>query len=266
MVGIESLDPGVLVLVLLGGFLAGWVDAVVGGGGLIQLPVVLMVPGMTPVQALATNKLGSLFGTSTSAITYFRRTTTPLKPSLPMAVVAFCGSFGGAIVASSLPQAVFKPVILLALVAVAAFTVLRPDAGQLHQPTTSERTALLRSTALGLVIGFYDGVLGPGTGSFLIIGLITLLGQSFLRASTQAKVANMATNLGALAFFSLHGSILWALGLLLGLANMAGGYTGARSAVAKGNGFVRIVFLAVVSVLIIKTGWDVWQELVLGRN
>ena len=241
------MDPGDLLLVLLGGFLAGWVDAVVGGGGLIQLPVVLMVPGMTPVQALATNKLGSLFGTSTSAITYFRRTTTPLKPSLPMAAVAFCGSFGGAIVASSLRQAVFKPVILLALVAVAAFTVLRPDAGQLHQPTTSERTALLRSTILGLVIGFYDGVLGPGTGSFLIIGLITLLGQSFLRASAQAKV-------------------LWALGLLLGLANMAGGYTGARSAVAKGNGFVRVVFLAVVSVLIIKTGWDVWQDLVLGRN
>ncbi|WP_129662093.1 TSUP family transporter [Rothia uropygialis] len=258
--GIESLDPGTLVLVLVGGFLAGWVDAVVGGGGLIQLPVVLMIPGMTPVQALATNKFGSLLGTSTSAVTYFRRTTTPLRPSLPMAGVAFFGSFAGAAVAASLPQAVFKPVILAALIAVAVFTVLKPNAGTLTKPTMDSRSVLVRSTVLGLVIGFYDGVLGPGTGSFLIIGLITLLGQNFLRASAQAKVVNMATNLGALAFFGFHGSVVWALGLLLGIANMVGGYTGARSAVSRGNRFIRVVFLAVVAVLIVKTGWDIYAD------
>ncbi|MCP3425067.1 TSUP family transporter [Rothia sp. AR01] len=258
---LESLDPGILTLIVVAGFAAGWVDAVVGGGGLIQLPVVLLIPGMSPVQALATNKMGSVFGTATSAVTFYRRTTAPLRPALPMAAVAFCGSFGGASVASLLPAEVFKPVILAALIGVASFTVARPQAGQLERPQRARREQALIGTALGVGIGFYDGILGPGTGSFLIIGMITLLGFSFLRASAQAKVVNLATNLGALLFFSLNGSLVPLLGLVLGAANMLGGYVGARSAVARGNRFIRVVFLAVVLVLIAKMAWDVYREL-----
>lgn len=259
--GLEALDPGTLALVLCAGLAAGWIDAVVGGGGLIQLPAVLMLPGLTPVQALATNKLGSVFGTATSALTYFRRTPARIRPALPMAAVAFGGSFGGASTAAMLPVLVFKPIILVALVGVAAFTVFAPGAGQLDGDPPAGWREHAYPVLIGLGLGFYDGVLGPGTGSFLIISLITLMGMSFLRASAHAKVVNTSTNLGALLFFSLHGSVLPALGLVLGLANMCGGYLGARSAVARGSTFIRVVFLVVVSALILKTGADLWQQL-----
>lgn len=254
-------EPWILLLLIMAGFAAGWVDAVAGGGGLLQLPVMLMIPGVSPVQALATNKLGSVFGTSISAVTFYRRTTARLRPALPMAAVAFLGSFMGASVASRLPKEVFTPVILTALVGVALFTLLKPEAGQLERPQLTPGRQALLSVLIGVVIGFYDGLLGPGTGSFLIIGMITILGYSFLRASAQAKVVNTATNLGALAFFASHGAVLWAFGLILGVSNLLGGYLGARSAVAKGSRFIRIVFLVVVSALIVKLGFDLWRDL-----
>ena len=113
---------------------------------------------------------------------------------------------------------------------------------------------------IGGVIGFYDGLIGPGTGSFLIIALVSAMGYAFLEASAKAKIVNVATNAGALLFFVPHGAVLWGLGLVLGMANMAGGYLGARTAVQQGSKFIRIVFLAVVGALIIKLGSDVWQD------
>nr|WP_312856873.1 TSUP family transporter [Arthrobacter mobilis] len=245
---------------VVAGFCAGWVDAVVGGGGLIQLPALLLVPGISPVQALATNKLGSIFGTTTSSITYFRRAKPDLRTALPMAGIALAGSFCGAILATSLPAAVFKPVIIAALAIVAVFTALHPTAGTLTQLRHSGARHFGTAGGIGLVIGFYDGLIGPGTGSFLVIGMVALLGYSFLAASAKAKIVNMATNLGALLYFLPHGSLLWGLGLLLGMANMAGGYVGARTALTRGSRFVRVVFLLVVAVLIVKLGWDVLQE------
>ncbi|NJC21929.1 hypothetical protein BJ994_001005 [Arthrobacter pigmenti] len=258
--GLEEIQLATIVLVIVAGFAAGWVDAVVGGGGLIQLPALLMVPGITPVQALATNKMGSIFGTTTSAVTYFRRARPDLKTAVPMAVIALAGSFGGAILASSLPASVFRPVILVALIAVAIFTAFRPTIGTLTKLRYTGHRHYGTAGAIGLVIGFYDGLLGPGTGSFLIIAMVTLLGYSFLGASAKAKIVNMATNLGALAFFVPNGSLLWGLGLLLGGANMAGGYLGSRMAITRGSTFIRVVFLVVVAVLIVKLGHDVWVE------
>jgi uncharacterized protein len=257
--GLEHLPPATIALVVVAGFCAGWVDAVVGGGGLIQLPALLLVPGISPVQALATNKLGSIFGTTTSAVTYFRRARPDLKTALPMAGVALAGSFCGAVLASSLPAEVFKPIILAALVAVSVFTAVHPGAGALTKLRHTGVRHVGTAAAIGLVIGFYDGLIGPGTGSFLVIAMVALLGYSFLAASAKAKIVNMATNLGALLYFVPHGSVLWGLGLVLGAANMAGGYTGARMAVTKGSGFVRLVFLLVVAALIVKLGWDVLQ-------
>jgi uncharacterized membrane protein YfcA len=258
--GLEDLQAGTIVLVVLAGFAAGWVDAVVGGGGLLQLPALLMVPGITPVQALATNKMGSIFGTTTSAVTYFRRARPDLRTALPMAGIALAGSFGGAFLAASLPASVFKPIIVFALVAVALFTAFRPTVGTLTRLRHSGHRHYGTAAAIGLLIGFYDGLIGPGTGSFLIIAMVTLLGYSFLAASAKAKIVNMATNFGALLFFLPHGSLLWGLGLLLGLANMAGGYLGSRMAISAGSRFIRIVFLVVVAALILKLGHDVWLE------
>ncbi len=258
--GLEELQLATIVLIVLAGFAAGWIDAVVGGGGLIQLPALLLVPGIGPGQALATNKLGSIFGTTTSAITYFRRARPDLRTALPMAAIALAGSYGGAVLAALLPASVFKPVIVAALVAVALFTAFRPTVGTLTKLRHTGHRHYGIAIAIGLVIGFYDGLLGPGTGSFLIIAMVTLLGYNFLAASAKAKIVNMATNVGALLFFAPNGYLLWGLGLLLGAANMAGGYLGARMAITKGSTFIRVVFLAVVAVLIVKLGYDIWVE------
>ena len=255
--GLEGLTAGTIALIVLAGFAAGWIDAVVGGGGLLQLPALLLVPGISPVQALATNKMGSIFGTTTSAVTYYRRAQPDLKTAIPMAMVALAGSFGGAILATLLPEEVIKPVIIAALVAVGLFTLFRPTAGELTalRHTGSRHYAV--AGVIGLVIGGYDGLIGPGTGSFLIIAMVAFMGYNFLAASAKAKIVNMATNLGALAFFLPTGHLLWGIGLVLGAANMAGGYLGARMAVSKGSKFIRIVFLSVVGALIIKLGYDV---------
>ncbi|ALE05311.1 hypothetical protein AL755_07255 [Arthrobacter sp. ERGS1:01] len=258
--GFEHITIATILLVIVAGFAAGWIDAVVGGGGLLQLPVMLMIPGITPVQALATNKMGSIFGTTTSAVTYYRRVKPDLRTALPMAGVALLGSLGGAVVASSLPGSVFKPIIVAALVAVALFTALKPNIGELTVLRHSGHRHYILAGLIGGVIGFYDGLIGPGTGSFLVIALVSLMGYAFLEASAKAKIVNLATNAGALMIFAPHGALLWGVGLVLGGANMAGGYLGARTAVKQGNKFIRIVFLAVVTVLIIKLGFDVWNE------
>lgn len=261
---VDQLTWSTLALVLVLGLSAGWIDAVVGGGGLLQLPALLLIPGIAPISALATNKLGSIAGTTTSAITYYRGVRPDLRTALPMAAFAGAGSFSGACVAALVPQALFKPVILLALVVVTVITAVRPNLGQESSLRYRGRQHYLVACAVGAAIGFYDGVLGPGTGTFLVIGLVSVLGYSFLQASAKAKIVNVATNLAALAFFAPHGAVLWRLGILLAAANAAGGYLGSRTAITKGSGFIRVVFLAVVSALLIKLGWDVFSPLFVG--
>ncbi|MDQ4502724.1 TSUP family transporter [Sinomonas sp. ASV322] len=258
--GLESIDLLTLVLVIVAGFCAGWVDAVVGGGGLIQLPALLALPGMTPVHALATNKMGSVFGTTTSAATYARRVRPDFRTAIPMALVALAGAFGGAALASALPARVFKPIILAAIVAVAIFTIVKPQLGQYTELRLKGPRHFAAACGLGGAIGFYDGLIGPGTGSFLVIALVSGMGYAFLEASAKAKIVNMATNIGALLLFAPNGALLWGLGLVLGAANMCGGYVGARMAVSRGNRFIRWVFLAVVAALAVKLGFDVWNE------
>ena len=258
--GLEQLTWGMLILVVIAAFGAGWIDAVVGGGGLLQLPAVLLIPGITPVQALATNKLGSIFGTATSSVTYYRRARPDIRTALPMALIALTGSFGGAAVATVLPASAFKPIIVIALLAVALFTAFKPQLGAATALRFSGHRHHIAAGAAGLVIGFYDGLIGPGTGTFLVITLVALLGYDFLQSSAKAKIVNFATNAGALILFIPHGAVLWVLGLILGAANTAGSYLGSRMAISRGSGFIRAVFLGVVILLIAKLGVDVWNE------
>ncbi|MFN2320327.1 MAG: TSUP family transporter [Dermatophilaceae bacterium] len=251
-------DLTLLLLMALAGFAAGWVDAVVGGGGLIQLPaLVLGFPGATPAQLLATNKISSIFGTATSSITYVRRIRPDLRTALPMAGVAFLGAIGGALIGVHIPKAAFNPIILVLLVVVGAYTVLRPSLGQV----TVLRYAGARHTATAMMVGFligvYDGALGPGTGSFLVFALVGLLGYAFLEASAKAKIANFATNLGALVVFVPGGHVMWEVGLVMAAANIVGGYVGARTAVARGSTFVRVVFVVVIAAFTVRIGGDV---------
>ena len=253
-------DPtyGVLALLALAGLAAGFVDAVVGGGGLIQLPALLLgLPNATPVQLLATNKLASICGTTVSSATYYRRIRPDPKTFVPLMLFAFVGSAAGAVAASHVPRSAFEPIVLVALIVVGAYVVLKPSLGEVTELRFAGHHHTAAAVGVGLVVGFYDGALGPGTGSFFVFSLVGLLGYSFLEASAKARLANWATNLAALCIFVPQGAVLWKTGLVLGVCNLVGGYLGARTAVAQGARFVRIFFVIVVSAFIVRIGGDV---------
>lgn len=247
----------VVLLCLAAGF-AGWFDAVVGGGGLVQLPALLvLLPGASPAQVLATNKLSSVFGTSAAAATYYRRVRPDLRTALPMAAVALVGAALGAALASVVPSEVFRPVVLVLLVAVAAYVAVRPALGAEQSLRWDGRQHHVAAGLGGFGLGFYDGIFGPGTGTFLVFLLVGLLGYSFLQASAKARIVNLATNVGALLVFIPQGAPLWATGLLMGACNVAGGWLGAHTAIRRGSAFVRAVFLVVVAALVLRLAYDV---------
>lgn len=254
LLGMPALTTGTFILLLAAALLAGWVDAVVGGGGLIQLPAILLVPGLAPVHAIATNKVSSCLGTAAAALTYRRRVGFPSGVA-PAAALAFLGSMAGALLATRLPTEVFTPIVIAALAVVLLITVARPSAFSAERsgvPALPHRTAILRGCAIGAVVGVYDGVMGPGTGSFLVLGFILLVGLDTLRATAMTKAVNLATNLGALVLFAVAGVVEWRLGLVIGLANMTGGWLGARTATRFGPRFVRVVLIVVVLALLAK--------------
>ncbi|MEO5744779.1 MAG: TSUP family transporter [Terracoccus sp.] len=247
--------PNTVVFLTLAAFAAGWIDAVVGGGGLVLLPALLVgLPGATPAQLLATNKFGGIFGTATSSITFYRRVRPDLRTALPMAAVAYVGAIGGALIGLHIPKAAFNPIILVLLVLVGAYTLFKPDLGKESMRRFHGARHTVLAMATGFVIGAYDGALGPGTGSFLVFTLVGLLGYNFLQASAQAKIANFATNLGALTVFAPMGLVILKVGLVIAAANLVGGYVGARTAVARGSGFVRVVFVVILGAFIVKIG------------
>ncbi|MDN5762744.1 MAG: TSUP family transporter [Microlunatus sp.] len=252
-----------VVVLVLAAFTAGWVDAVVGGGGLIQLPALLIaLPDSTPpASILGTNKVSSVWGTATSSVLYAIKIRPDWRSVLPLVAGSATGSALGAQTARFLPREYFTPIVLAALVAVGIYTWRRPELGLISQRKHVGRRHYLLTLAIGLGVGFYDGILGPGTGSFFLILLVGVLGWGFLDASAQAKIANLVTNLSAIAVFAAHGSVLWKLGLMMGAANMAGGFLGARTAISRGNSFVRKVFLLVVAALVVRLGYDVFREL-----
>ena len=190
----------------------------------------------------------------TSAVTYGRRVRPDLRTALPMAAVAYVGAVGGAVIGLHIPKSAFDPIILVLLIGVGAYTLLRPAMGEVTALRWAGRRHTVTAMAVGLGIGVYDGALGPGTGSFLVFALVGLMGYAFLEASAKAKIANAATNLGALTVFAPGGHVLWKVGLVMAAANLVGGYTGARTAVARGSRFVRVVFVLVVSGFVVRIG------------
>jgi uncharacterized protein len=248
-------DTTTVLLMMVAAFSAGWVDAVVGGGGLVQLPALLLgFPSASPAQLLATNKLASVAGTATSSLTYWRRVRPDLRTALPMAGVAYVGAVIGAIIGLHIPKSAFNPIILVMLVVVGAYTVARPSMGQETALRFDGHRHTVVAMITGFLIGVYDGALGPGTGSFLVFALVGLMGYAFLEASAKAKIANLATNLGALTVFIPGGHVMWGIGLVMAGANLVGGYAGARTAVARGSRFVRAVFVVVLVAFIVRIG------------
>jgi uncharacterized membrane protein YfcA len=238
--------------------MAGLIDSIAGGGGLIQLPALFIILPHVPVATLlGTNKLASISGTSVATCQYARHISIDWKATLPATITALIASFLGARTVTLLNPGTMRPLILVMLVAIAIYTFIRKDFGSLHAPRLDRAKESLVSIATGALIGFYDGFFGPGTGSFLIFVFIGIFGFSFLSASASSKVVNLATNLSAVLYFAFTGNIIYTTAILMGLCNILGALIGTRLAILRGNRFVRIFFLIVVACLIAKLGYDV---------
>ncbi|RSK24685.1 sulfite exporter TauE/SafE family protein [Hymenobacter metallilatus] len=247
-----------LALLCGAAFLAGLVDAIVGGGGLIQLPAMLLLLQGTPVPTiLGTGKVSSLLGTAAALRRYAGQVPLRWRAVGTAAAVAGVFSFLGARVVSLLPQELLPALVLGLLVLIAMYTFWRKDFGSLHAPKLPPQLEPLYGALVGMGIGFYDGFFGPGTGSFLLFAFVGLFGYDFITASASAKLVNVATNLAALAYFAYTGQILWAVALPMALSNVVGSTLGAHLALRHGTGFVRGLFLVVVSVFILKLGWQI---------
>ena len=245
-----------IFLAIASGF-AGFVDAMAGGGGLIQLPALLVgLPNKDLPLILGTNKVPSIFGTAAAARNYFKNIKPDLPLTITMMVPAFAGSMAGAGLAATIPKEFFKPFLVFLLLVVAIYTWRKPELGMSENLKYTNRKRLVIVAVIGLLIGFYDGIFGPGTGTFLVFFLVSAIGFAFLKASATAKLVNIATNAGAILSFQLTGHIWWQLGLLLAFANVTGAIIGSRLAIKGGSPLVRKVFLAVTFLLIARVAWD----------
>jgi uncharacterized membrane protein YfcA len=248
-----SLATGLFLL--SASFLAGFVDSIAGGGGIVQLPALLIgLPNSPAAEVLGTNKLSAVFGTTTAAALYRKQIKPDPKVLIGMAIPAFFGSAAGALLASRIPTSSMRPMILVLLIAVAIYTWLKPDLGKLENLRHVPKQRIQIGAIAGAVIGFYDGIFGPGTGSFLMLILVATLGYAFITASAIAKVVNVATNVGALIVFGINGAVIWQIGIIMGFANITGAIIGSRLAIKGGSTLVRKVFLLVTIVLIVRVG------------
>ena len=255
-------DYGTIAIVslIVLSFTAGFIDAIVGGGGLIQAPALLIALPNTPLATIfGTNKIASLAGTATAAVHYAKRIKFNYKVLLAISLAAGLASFLGARLVSHLNANALKPVILIILIAIAIYTFFKKDLGAVETKKLSLKKQLLFGSLIGAAVGFYDGFFGPGAGSFLILGFVVVLGFEFIQASAYAKVVNCITNLTALFVFIKQGNYLLELALLLAVCNMSGNLLGTKLALKRGNSFVRNVFLFVVTLLIVRYGYDVFR-------
>lgn len=247
-----------ITLLCLFAFLAGFIDAIVGGGGLIQLPAMLILLKGTPVPTIfGTGKVSSLMGTAAALRSYAGKVPLQWRAVGTAAAVAGIFSFLGARVVSHLPQQLLPPLVLGLLILIALYTFWRKDFGSMHAPRLSARRELLYGALVGMIIGFYDGFFGPGTGSFLLFAFVGLFGYDFITSSASAKLVNVATNLAALAYFAYTGQILWQVAIPMAICNIIGSTLGAHMALRHGTGFVRILFLVVVGAFIVKLSFQV---------
>lgn len=249
------------LLACLFAFFAGFIDAVAGGGGLISIPALfILLPGSTlPATVLGTSKLAAFAGTTAATWRYLRVVRLDPRVVGPAAVSAPLASAAGAWAVHLANPAVFRPLVAVLLVGVAVYTFIKKDFGAVPAPRFGPGARLVLSGVAGAAIGFYDGFVGPGTGSFLIFAFIGVFGCDFLLASATAKAINWATNAGALAFFIPAGNVLYGLALPMAACSVLGGLVGARTAIRKGSGFVRALFLAVVTAVIGKFLWDAFR-------
>ncbi|MBL7816865.1 MAG: TSUP family transporter [Saprospiraceae bacterium] len=248
-----------LLILCLFAFLAGFIDSIVGGGGLIQTPALLItMPQMAVPMLMGTAKISSIAGSTMSSIQYARQVTFQKKTLTITIVAAIIGAFLGARLINYLQPTVVKPSIFFLLILVFVYMLLKKDFGQSLKTPIAESKAVLYSSLFGFSVGVYDGFLGPGTGSFLILFFVSAIGFDFLLASAHAKVVNLATNIGAVIYFIASNNVLWAIALPMAFCNLSGSYLGSKLAMLKGNEFIRVFFLGVILLMILRYGYDIF--------
>ncbi len=249
-----------IILLCIAAFTAGFIDAIVGGGGLIQTPSALILLPQYPVATvIGTLKIPAFTGTFFAAAQYAKRVSFNYKQLALMTIIAFVAAFAGSKLLTAVSNHFMKPLLLVVLIAVAIYTALNKNFGNHTEKSHSVKREWWYAALISLVIGFYDGFIGPGAGSFLVLSFIVLLGYDFLRASAHAKFVNLATNLGSIVFFAASGKIIYAIAFPMAVCNGIGGLLGARFALLKGNAFIRIFFLVVVTGTIIRFAYDVFK-------
>jgi hypothetical protein len=248
----------IISLIMLS-FVAGFIDAVVGGGGLIQIPALLISLPKTPLPTIfGTNKIAALAGTSISALQYSKRIKFNYKLLITISICAGLASFLGAKVVSFINVNTLKPVILVVLILIAVYTFLKKDLGSVQTKNLSFDKQLIYGALIGIIVGFYDGFFGPGTGSFFVLGFVVILGFEFVQASAYSKVINCMTNISALLVFIKQGNYILELAIIMSVCNITGNVIGTRLALKKGNTFVRTIFLFIVTLMIFRYGYDLF--------
>lgn len=255
---LSSLLDYILILTGLAAFVAGFVDAIVGGGGLVQAPAMLILyPQLSVLTVIGTNRLSSFSGTLMAGYQYARKFQMPWKVILYAGIGATICAYIGALYASFLPEKSLKILLLVVMTLLAVYTFFKKELGQTGAEVQETPALLYKSLLLGAVIGFYNGFVGPGTGTLLVFGFVVGLRFSFLQGSGIAKFVNVIADISSLAFFLFQGLVLFHLALPMLVCNVLGSYLGSRLAVLKGSSFIRIMFIAVVTALIGKFGYDV---------
>ena len=253
------METYIIILLCIAAFFAGFVDAIVGGGGLIQTPVALiLMPNLAVSSIIGSLKIPAFSGTSFAANQYLKKVDMNWKLLSIMAVVAFASAFLGSHLLTKVHNDFMKPLLLVVLTLIAIYTFTKKDFGIHQAKGHSVKRQLLLAVSMSICIGFYDGFIGPGTGSFLVLGFVSVLGFDFLHASANAKMVNLATNFGSICLFILKGKIIWAIAIPMAVCNAAGGWIGAKLAIKKGNGFIRVFFLIVVIGTLLRFGYDVF--------
>ncbi len=248
-----------IIILCIAAFAAGFIDSIVGGGGLVQTPATLITLPQYPVATLlGTTKIPSLLGTSIAAFQYALKVNIRWKLLATMCSIAFVAAYAGSATVTLVSNTFMKPVFFIILIAVFVYTYTKKDFGLVIEKSISEKKEYLLCSIITMLIGFYDGFIGPGTGSFLILFFISMLGFDFLKASAHAKLVNVSTNLGSILFFSRSGHILYQYAIPMAICNFAGSIMGAKLAILKGNKFIRLFFLIVIAATIIRFGYDIF--------
>ncbi|MBC5841970.1 TSUP family transporter [Flavobacterium sp. F-380] len=254
------METYIIALLCVAAFVAGFIDAIVGGGGLIQTPAgLVLLPNLPVSTVVGTLKIPAFSGTSFAAYQYMKKVTMNWKLLFIMMALALPSAFLGSTLLTYMSNDFMKPLLLFILSLLAIYTYAKKNFGQHVAKDMSDAQQIINAVLISVIVGFYDGFIGPGTGSFFVVAFIALMGFDFLHASANAKMVNLATNFGSICLFVIKGKIIWAIAIPMAASNAFGGWLGAKLAINKGNGFIRVFFLVVVIATLVRFAYDVFH-------